>query len=100
MRLSGMTRSVCTLVLALYASGDLQAISADVCHGPAFAPGADHVVTNATVFVCPKSGKRTIPQLANAGWQLVKLSPIYANNAIADRLLLRSTDALFRGDFE
>lgn len=32
--------------------------------------------TNATVFVCPIVGSRTLPQLAAEGWEIVQLLPV------------------------
>ncbi len=32
--------------------------------------------TNATVFVCPIAGSRTLPQLAAEGWEIVQLGPL------------------------
>ena len=32
--------------------------------------------TNSTVFHCPITGARTIPQVAAAGWEVVQLGPL------------------------
>lgn len=65
-----------------FAGTTARANDADVCYSPSFpftaagsAP-ADKNLTDQTEFNCPRAGKKTLPQLAQAGWRIVSVTMI------------------------
>jgi hypothetical protein len=81
------------------ASALASAQQAELCYGNAQSASAAPP-TNATVFHCPSQGDKTLPQLAQAGWRIVKLTPVASSGGVKDQLLLRQDDRLFRHGFE
>ncbi len=78
-------------VLALVASASASAGQAEICYS-ASVPFASAVPpTNATVFACPVSGAKTMPELAALGWEVVQLTPISTNGGanITDQLVIQ-----------
>jgi len=90
------------LVLAglLAAAGVQAAARTDICYSAQTPPGAAPP-TNATVFACPQAGNRTVPELAAAGWRVVRMAPVVADGgaAVRQQLLVRD-DTLFVSGFE
>lgn len=88
--------------LALSAAG---ASRAEICYSDSQAFDASTPPTNATAFNCPSAGRATLPQLAQAGWQVVKLTPLVVTNgqggsAISQQLVLRAGVRVFVNGFE
>lgn len=76
---------------------------AEICYGTARDAGQEP--TNATVFQCPLAGARTLPQLAAAGYRIVKLLPVTVplnggGTGIADQLLIERAPLVFANGFE
>jgi hypothetical protein len=55
---------------------------------------------NSRVFQCPTAGSATVPQLAAAGWRIVKLTPVSVDSNVRNQLLIRQTTRIFRNGFE
>ncbi|MEO7326864.1 MAG: hypothetical protein ABIW82_18735 [Dokdonella sp.] len=66
------------LILALAASlpALAQAGQADVCHSPTVPVQTMPPLSNTTQFSCPQAGSHTIPELAQAGWKIVQVTPM------------------------
>ena len=96
--------SVRVLVALLLVAGNVgegaaQNVGGEICYGPA-QTGAQPV-GNATVFACPMAGSKTVPQLATAGWRIVKLMPVVgAGGATQPQLVIQRRDQLFRHGFQ
>lgn len=76
----------CTLFSSAHAG------QAEICYGPSSSLLTANPPTNATVFQCPITGARTLPQLAAAGWQITQLVPIVtdsANSLGADQIVIQ-----------
>ncbi|MHB1992726.1 hypothetical protein [Metallibacterium scheffleri] len=58
---------------------------ADVCYSPskpdAINPQAN-LLTDSTVLSCPRAGKHTLPQLAQAGWSIVSVEPVATSMSV------------------
>ncbi|MEO6687477.1 MAG: hypothetical protein ABIS07_18285 [Dokdonella sp.] len=75
--------------------------NADVCASPDEPYATAHPLGNTTVFACLQAGSKTIPQLATAGWEIVKVSPVAgAAGSIHHQLIVQSGDSIFRSGFE
>ncbi len=88
--------------LLLAAAGQVQA---EICYSPARAANVTQAPSNSTVFDCPQAGQRTLPQLARAGYVVIKLTPVVVAGPMgsfntADQLLLRRSNLVFRTSFE
>lgn len=90
------------IVLAglLAAAGVQAAARTDICYSGETPPNAAPP-TNATVFACPQAGSRTVPELAAAGWRVVRMAPVVSSGgaAVRQQLLVRD-DTLFASGFE
>lgn len=49
---------------------------AEICYSTAVDFGVVSPPTNSTVFHCPVSGSKTLPQLAAEGWSVVQMTPL------------------------
>jgi hypothetical protein len=95
-----MRRSLIAMVL-MVASPMLRA---EVCYGPQRAAGVVQPPNNGTVFVCASAGQGTIVQLAQAGWRIVRLTPLVVAGSgpgtmTADQLLIEKGRTVFRNGF-
>ena len=83
--------------MPLFARAD----NADVCASPDEPYATAHPLANTTVFACLQAGNKTIPQLATAGWEIVKAGPVVgAAGAIHYQLIIQSGESIFRSGFE
>lgn len=83
--------------MPLFARAD----NADVCASPDEPYATAHPLANTTVFACLQAGNKTIPQLAMAGWEIVKASPVVgAAGTIHSQLIIQSSESIFRSGFE
>ena len=58
------------------------AADADVCYStPVPVPGPANQLTSSTVLHCPRAGNHTLPQLAQAGWEIVTADPTEPSSA-------------------
>ena len=65
------------LLLSLCAVVDVaSAGQAEICYSTPVAFASATPPSNTTVFVCPISGSKTLPELATLGWQAVQLTPV------------------------
>ena len=80
-----------SMTIGLVAPAAQAVPQADVCYGPTVSQlGNSQPTTNATIFTCPQAGNHTIPELAQAGWQVVQMSPIsLPNSNMADQLIIQ-----------
>ena len=62
-----------TLLPILLAANLASAGQAEICYTVPVLYETYPQPTNATVFNCPQSGSKTIPQLAALGWEVVQL---------------------------
>lgn len=62
---------LCTLLIADAASAG----QAEICYSAPIPFASATPPTNATAFVCPVSGSKTLPELAALGWQVVQVTP-------------------------
>ncbi|MEO5626718.1 MAG: hypothetical protein ABIQ70_11980 [Dokdonella sp.] len=63
-----------------------QAGQADVCHSPTGPVQTMPPLSNTIQFSCPQAGSHTIPELAQAGWKIVQVTPM--------------SDAQYNGNYE
>ena len=54
---------------------------AELCYSSPVAYASAVPPTNATVFVCPISGSKTLPELAVVGWSAVQLTPLTCSSS-------------------
>ncbi|MEO6687476.1 MAG: hypothetical protein ABIS07_18280 [Dokdonella sp.] len=64
------------LAFALWMPALAQAGQADICHSPTVPVQTMPQLSNTTQFSCPQAGSHTIPELAQAGWKVVQVSPM------------------------
>lgn len=79
--------------------------SAEICYSDAQAFNASTAPTNDTAFNCPGAGRATLPQLAQAGWTIVRLSPLVVTDGqggsqISQQLVLRQSIDVYADGFE
>jgi hypothetical protein len=65
---------------ALATAGVAQAGQAEICYSPAVDFGVVSPPSNSTVFQCPVSGGKTLPQLAAEGWSVVQMTPLQVSS--------------------
>lgn len=59
-------------LMAMPAIASAAYADADVCYStPVPVPGPANQLTSSTVLHCPRAGNHTLPQLAQAGWEIV-----------------------------
>ena len=68
-----MLKKNLVLLPILLAANLATAGQAEICYSAPVLYESYPQPTNATVFVCPQSGSKTIPQLAALGWEVVQL---------------------------
>ena len=84
---------------AMAGSVAAQNVGGEICYGPA--QTGPQPVGNATLFACAQAGNKTVPQLAAAGWRIVKLTPVVgAGGATQPQLVIQRRDLLFRHGFQ
>ena len=93
-------RAPCMAGLLLMLSAPL---AAEVCYGPAVATSVN--ATGDTLFTCPTAGTQTINALAQAGWRIVKMSPVSLGGSptpltAAQLVIQRPADRVFRNGFD
>ncbi len=73
-----MKTLLCILLLTLPALAT--AADADVCYSK---PSQDpaNLLTSSTKLTCPRAGSHTLPQLAQAGWDIVTVQPVMSSMA-------------------
>lgn len=88
-------------LVAAFAASDASAARVDICHSEVTAPDAAPP-TSATPFTCPQAGIKTVPQLAAAGWRVVRMTPVTVSSGgfgVRQQLLIRD-DTLFASGFD
>lgn len=53
---------------------------ADICYSRP-SPDPANQLTSSTVLACPRAGSHTLPQLAQAGWEIVTVQAVVASMA-------------------
>lgn len=112
---SGVYRALYAIVAlscACLFTDAVHAQAAEICYGPSHS-NSDCVAggctnpTSVTIFNCPIAGSYTLMELAQRGWLPIKLSTetravnfTSGNVTIADRLVMRRQDAVFKNGFE
>jgi hypothetical protein len=84
------------IVIALAVASLPAAVSAgqaEICYSAPVNFALYQPPSNATVFVCPVAGSRTLPQLAADGWEIVQLGPLTTGYS-ADPAQTQYTDQL------
>jgi hypothetical protein len=94
-------RAPMLVALALVASAAQALPSNEICYSAEFTVAASQP-TNATVFSCPIAGDGTLPQLAERGFRVVKLSPLAVDGGLRIRhqLVVKRTVRVFDSGFE
>jgi len=88
-------------LVAAFAASDASAARVDICYSEVTAPDAAPP-TSATPFTCPQAGIKTVPQLAAAGWRVVRMTPVTVSSGsfgVRQQLLIRD-DTLFASGFD
>lgn len=112
MLFSRCARAAFAACIAVGSITTAQARATDLCFGPTvstydcYTTGCTRT-NNATVFTCPQAGTKTIPQLGQAGWAVVRLSSqavsvdsTTGNAMTTDRLIIRRVDRVFANGFD
>jgi hypothetical protein len=68
------------LLPMLIAAQAVDAGQAEICYATPVPFASFAPPTNATVFVCPVSGSKTLPQLAVLGWDVVQMGPLTSDS--------------------
>lgn len=90
----------CVLATALgFFAAAAHADRAEVCYD-AERPFNSQPPDNNRPFTCPTLGELTVPQIAQAGWRIVKLGPVVSGNGTRNQLLIRQDGRIFRNGFE
>lgn len=71
-----MTARFPLLLTLLFVAVAVDAGQAEICYSSPVAFASATPPSNATVFVCPVSGSKTLPELAALGWDAVQLTPV------------------------
>lgn len=83
------------------AASTATSFAADLCYdAEQQPPGAGTPPTNSHVFTCPTLGERTVPEIAEAGWLIVKLVQVSSSDGLRNQLLIRNGEAIFGNGFE
>jgi len=85
-------RNCCiTAALLVTCAQPAAASEAEICYTTPVAFQNSLPPTNSTIFNCPISGAKTLPQLAAEGWEIVQLSPISVagGSQISDQLVIQ-----------
>lgn len=93
--------SIALALAAAFAAADASAARVDICYSEVTAPNAAPP-TSATPFTCPQAGIKTVPQLAAAGWRVIKMTPVTVSSGgfgVRQQLLIRD-DTLFVSGFD
>lgn len=89
------------LLSAFGTAGEAMAARVDICYSDVAAPNAAPP-TSATPFTCPQAGRKTLPELAAAGWRVLKMTPVTVADGgfgVRQQLLIRD-DGLFASGFD
>ena len=86
-----MRSPVLLAVLFLSCADPVRAGQAEICYSPSVPFASAVPPTNATMFTCPITGAKTLPELAALGWEIVQLTPISTNGGanITDQLVIQ-----------
>ena len=77
------------------------ALANEICYSPASPSGSHAPPTNATVFQCPATGAKTLPQLAALGWKVASMWQVSVGGSnIADQLILKRGGVIYRNGFD
>lgn len=81
------------LLLCAVAVSPAWAGQAEICYSTPVAYNNAVPPTNSTVFNCPTLGAKTLPQLAQAGWEVVQLVPVSTGGGtqVTDQLVIQKT---------
>lgn len=93
--------SIAVVLVAALAAAGASAARIDICYSEVAAPNAAPP-TSATPFACPQAGIGTVPQLAAAGWRVVRMTPVTVSSGgfgVRQQLLIRD-DSLFASGFD
>ena len=74
-----MFKRILLLLPTLLIADVVTAGQAEICYTAPVLYASHAPPTNATLFVCPVSGSKTLPQLAVAGWTAVQLTPLVSD---------------------
>lgn len=86
-------KRVLAVGLTAIAVGPVFAGDAEICYSTPVPFASAVPPTNATVFHCPASGSKTLPQLAAEGWQVVQLGPLVTGGTNqTDQLVIQRQD--------
>jgi hypothetical protein len=92
-------RRVAAAIVLVTAGASAHAQRSEVCYD-AEQPQNSAPPGNDRVFDCPTSGLRTVPQLAQAGWRIVKLTPVSVDAGVRNQLLIKQGTRIFGNGFE
>jgi hypothetical protein len=93
--------SIVLALVAAFAASGASAARVDICYSEVAAPDAAPP-TSATPFTCPQAGIKTVPQLAAAGWHVIRMTPVTVSSGgfgVRQQLLIRD-DTLFASGFD
>lgn len=98
-------RALLRRVSAVALCAAMHPAAAEICYSDAQGFDASTPPTNSTLFNCPRAGRATLPQLAQAGWTLVRLSPLVVSDGqggshISQQLVLKAGIRLYANGFE
>ena len=71
-----MRLAIAFVLTATTAAGPAWASQADVCYSTPVSSSAPDRLTAATALDCPIAGRRSLTQLAQAGWSVASVAPI------------------------
>jgi hypothetical protein len=94
------SRAVAVLLAALLCVPTV-ALSSEVCYSAATPFDTYAPPTNATLYTCPSLGAKTMPQLAELGWKVVRIATqTVGGTSITDQLILKRGVSIHRDGFE
>lgn len=89
------------LLLLVSLSFPSVALANEICYSPASPSGSHAPPTNATLFLCPTVGSKTLPQLAALGLKVASMWQVSVGGSnIAEQLILKRGALIYRNGFD